>query len=235
VARVEPSHDDCIQVPADPSTGSSVRWIVNPHTSCYLVGSASLASFTAYILRQQFRTQSALPLRLVSLGSVYHRSSGADVLPLNGESASHHQQPFQQRKQLSIAELSSSQRMCEQGFFQLVEDMYRFWTTFQPTWPLRLCYLPAGDLRPCEMLRAVIQLTEKSSPDGERHSGLTTVASVSLLDDWVSRRIGAKLSRSIAEFDPSEPYIRMTYAQIMDSYSLLTAFRRIGNMSISTI
>ncbi|KAF5405055.1 hypothetical protein PHET_01577 [Paragonimus heterotremus] len=235
--RLEPSHSDLVRIPSESnSVSSSARFLVNPYTSCYLAGSASLPSFAAYLMRQKLKTDTPLPLRLVSLGTLYDRKT-SPTNTVRRTAVGLHTPRFVQRKQLSVMELSSSWHSCESGFHQLVDDVCRFWANYQPTWPLRLVYVSAKALAPCEMIRAVVELIPNDNDDATQNGRICPIqlASVSLLDDWVSRRVLAKVDRMATDGDQVSSYVRMNYVQVIDFNSLLSAFRQTGTLTVSSL
>ncbi|VDP58609.1 unnamed protein product [Schistosoma mattheei] len=102
--RLRPSKNDMLLV-EDPNTGIS-KWLINPYTTDYLVGSASLAAFS----------------------DVTHNLSGDQTTQPSFKS------PFHQSKQISLLELSKDWNQCEAGFHVLVEELFRFWQHYQPGW-----------------------------------------------------------------------------------------------------
>ncbi|KAF8571987.1 hypothetical protein P879_00323 [Paragonimus westermani] len=235
--RLEPSHSDLVRVPSESDpVSNTTRFLVNPYTSCYLVGSASLPSFAAYLMRQKLKTNTPLPLRLVSLGTVYDRRS-SPAITIRRNVTGLHPPRFVQRKQLSVMELSSSWHSCESGFHQLVDEVCQFWADYQPTWPLRLVYVTAKALAPCEMIRAVVELIPNENDDVTQIGRICPIqlASVSLLDDWVSRRVLVKVDRMATDEDQASSYVRMNYAQVIDFNSLLNAFQQTGTLTVSSL
>ncbi|TGZ69619.1 hypothetical protein CRM22_003640 [Opisthorchis felineus] len=226
--RLVPSPGDLLkQTDQDSSGNETSDWLLNPYTTCYLVGSASLPAFAAYFLRQQVRPGTPLPLRIVSLGSVYERTmSGIEdpVVP--------YARAFTQRRQLSILEISSNWRSCTEGFDRMLDDLCQFWSRYQPSWSLRLIYIPAFQLAEYEMLRAVVEVI----PDINEvsHSSPIQLASVSVLGDWVSRRVTTKVPHRTNQEGESDAYLRQIYVRVVDSRSLLTAFERTGQLTVSS-
>ncbi|TPP60628.1 hypothetical protein FGIG_04856 [Fasciola gigantica] len=89
---------------------------------------------------------------------------------------------------------------------------------------MRLVYTPAEHLWPCEMARSAIELHLNSE------SPTVQLASVSLLGDWISRRIGLKNPKSFTRSSnkTKNPYTHMVYAQLMDTRSIFAGFERTG-------
>ncbi|CAL8079443.1 unnamed protein product [Calicophoron daubneyi] len=223
--RLEPTRGDLFQVEQDGE--SNPKWLVNPNTSCYLVGSASLASFIAYLVRQKLVCTTPTPFRLVTSGSCYTgtQDDGSTFKYRTGTDSSN-KPPFEQRKQVSLLELSSSWAECETGFERVVSQLCNFWSHYQPSWSLRHVRVPAPQLLPCEMLRSVIDAKLPDCPNGPSSLSL---ASVSLLHEWISRRVSVRIKSDEADGTQAF-YPHMVYARLMDFRSLMTAFKRTGHL-----
>ncbi|CAH8472880.1 unnamed protein product [Schistosoma intercalatum] len=226
--RLRPSKNDMLLV-EDPNTGIS-KWLINPHTTDYLVGSASLAAFSAYLMLHRANLFTNSYLRLVSKGSVYINDNENDVTHnLSGDQTTQpsFKSPFHQSKQISLLELSKDWNQCEAGFHVLVEELFRFWQHYQPGWSYKLTYTEAPNLYACEMLRAVLYTDMKTSSDIEITIPL---ASVSLMGDWISRRIITKLKKSDKINKDCESYPYMVFMNAWNFQCLLDSFKQIGYM-----
>ncbi|CAH8827880.1 unnamed protein product [Trichobilharzia szidati] len=225
--RLRPSKGDMLFT-EDPTTGT-YDWIVNPHLTDYLVGSASLAAFSAYLILHRTNLVENSSMRLISKGSVYaYRNENVDSTSSNDDQPQADvKSPFQQSKQISILELSKNWNQCEAGFHVLVEDLFKFWQIYQPEWSIKLTYSQASNLYPCEMLRAVLHSDMKSSSGG----GMTIsvpLATVSVLSDWISRRIITKNIRSKQSASDCDLYPHMVFANVWNFQNVLSAFQQIG-------
>ncbi|GAA47721.1 large subunit GTPase 1 [Clonorchis sinensis] len=321
--RLLPSPGDLLKQTNQDSSGNVTSdWLLNPYTTCYLVGSASLPAFAAYFLRQQVRPETPLPLRIVSLGSVYertmsgnevtfdqeHKTTNASIFgglvirspvhcfrfryrfstnphyvnnmdfhsvtmivycaasrsshvdniwihrlfsphaawqvlsagPADGAAAGNVDRYITRSNicvgnksdgdledqtyhigvkegetggglcrvfinLLSILEISSNWQACTEGFDRIMDDLCQFWSRYQPSWPLRLIYIPAFQLAEYEMLRAVVEVV----PDitDVSHSSPIQLASVSVLGDWVSRRVTTKVPHRTNQEGESDAYL----------------------------
>ncbi|CAH8467595.1 unnamed protein product [Heterobilharzia americana] len=222
--RLRPSKGDML-LTEDPTTGTS-NWLINPYVTDYLVGSASLAAFSAYLILQQTNLATSSSSRLISMGSVYNKHSENATSSSDGHQLhSDLKSPFQQSKQISIMELSRNWNRCEAGFHVLTEQLCKFWQIYQPEWSFKLTYSQAANLYPCEMLRAVVQTDMKSSSGVQASIPL---ASVSLLGDWISRRIMTKTIKKSKTDSDCDPYPYMVFVNAWNFYSLLESLKLIG-------
>uniref|UniRef100_A0A3Q0KFI7 28S ribosomal protein S30, mitochondrial n=1 Tax=Schistosoma mansoni TaxID=6183 RepID=A0A3Q0KFI7_SCHMA len=227
--RLKPSKNDMLLV-EDSNTGIS-NWLINPHTADYLVGSASLAAFSAYLMHHRANLFTNSYLRLVSKGSVYINDNENDVTHNSSDDQTiqpSFKSPFHQSKQISLLELTKDWDQCEAGFHLLVEELFRFWQHYQPGWSYKLTYTEASDLYSCEMLRAVLYTDMKTSSDIEISIPL---ASVSLIGDWISRRIMTKIKKTDKINRNSESYPYMVFMNAWNFRCLLDSFKQIGYMN----
>ncbi|XP_018649046.1 hypothetical protein Smp_048080 [Schistosoma mansoni] len=129
---------------------------------------------------------------------------------------------------ISLLELTKDWDQCEAGFHLLVEELFRFWQHYQPGWSYKLTYTEASDLYSCEMLRAVLYTDMKTSSDIEISIPL---ASVSLIGDWISRRIMTKIKKTDKINRNSESYPYMVFMNAWNFRCLLDSFKQIGYMN----
>ncbi|KAK4473692.1 hypothetical protein MN116_003038 [Schistosoma mekongi] len=224
--RLRPSKSDMLFV--EDSNTKLGNWLINPYTTDYLVGSASLAAFSAYLMLHKANLFTNSSLRLISKGSIYALSSEC-TFPYNDTSCAssddlklnrNFKPPFHQSKQISILELTKDWNQCEAGFHVLVDELIRFWQHYQPGWSYKLTYTEASNLYPCEMLRAILYSDIKTVTD---NSISIPLASVSLVGDWISRRIMAKLMKTDKNLYPC-----MVFMNAWNFQCLLDSFKQIG-------
>ncbi|KAL7060584.1 hypothetical protein AAHC03_09157 [Spirometra sp. Aus1] len=188
-----------------PDDGS--RPLINPFTRLCLVGSASLASFSGSLLGCRLEKPLNQPLRFLALGNVYRSVKGdkGAAMPSDGTP------PFQQTKQISFFELNHQEDSSAATFNQLTHAIGAFWSSAQPCWPIRLRRACAKELRSSEMARTslLLRVSDNSAVDVE-------LASVSLLGEWVSRRIGFTTV--------SGTYPSMVFASLANLQAIMQAF-----------
>ncbi|CAH8460496.1 unnamed protein product [Schistosoma turkestanicum] len=229
--RLRPSKNDMLLI-EDSNTGIN-DWLINPHTTDYLVGSASLAAFSAYLMLHRVDLFTNSSLRLISKGCVYMNNHANDISPNLSIDQPHFKSPFHQSKQISVLELSKDWNQCEAGFHILVEELFKFWQHYQPGWSYKMIYTEASNLYACEMLRAVVYTDMRTLADVPISIPL---ASVSLLGDWISRRITTKLKKTNNNNNSSnninnandESYPYMVFMNAWNFQCLIDSCKQIG-------
>ncbi|TNN11444.1 hypothetical protein EWB00_004607 [Schistosoma japonicum] len=221
--RLRPSKGDMLFV-EDPNTKLG-NWFVNPYTTDYLVGSGSLAAFSAYLMLHKANIFTNSSLRLISKGSIYALHNTSCASSDDQKLKRSFKPPFHQSKQISILELTKDLDQCETGFHVLVDELCRFWQHYQPGWSFKLTYTEASNLYPCEMLRATLY-SDMKTPNNNSIS--IPLASVSLVGDWISRRIVAKLTKTDNIDRDKNPYPCMVFMNAWNFQCLLDSFKQIG-------
>uniref|UniRef100_A0A0X3PQ58 Uncharacterized protein n=1 Tax=Schistocephalus solidus TaxID=70667 RepID=A0A0X3PQ58_SCHSO len=202
VIHMEATADD-VFVPDDGS-----RPLINPFTRLCLVGSSSLASFAGSLLGCRLEKPLNQPLRFLALGNLYRKvDADGDVETPSGDTS-----PFQQTRQISFFEVNHHEDASAATFTQLTHTLGMFWSSVQPCWSIRLRRSCAKELRSCEMARSSLLL--RTSSKGQEDVEL---ASISLLGDWVSRRIGFTTN--------SGSYPSMVFANSVNLNAIMEAFR----------